>query len=605
MSLISVSNKENLSVISNFLLSKNKTIISTGGTFEYIFKNANEEFHHNIKSVYQITGFPEILNGRVKTLHPLISGALLAKKHDTEHASQMNKYNIPNIDIVIVNLYPFQETIRKKNVTQEDAIENIDIGGHTLIRESAKNYNDILIIVDPNDYTDVIDNYENIDMDFRFKYAKKAFSHVTAYDISINNFYNVGETSDIFRHYSKQYDLKYGCNPHQSNSAIYKINDSDVPIDIINGKLGYINIIDALNSWQLVKELKESLGISAAASFKHTSPAGVGTSVILSDELKQLYNVANVELTPLATAFIRARYTDPMSSFGDFIALSDKVDLTTAKLIKKEVSDGIIAPDFDPDALEILMKKKNGNYLIIKVNGGYSNDGCDICDSKPLKVREMFGMCISEEPNSYQTTINSLTDIKTDNKLLNPNCMRDLIIANVSLKYAQSNNVAYAYNGQLLGLAAGQQNRVDSVRLAGEKAKLWMLMHHPKVGKLRKLFKDDCKRQDKTNGCIRFIQGNMTDIEYKYWCLLFKSVDDIPEKITEEEAQSFIKEKYNLICMASDAFFPFRDSIDIASQYGVKYILQPGGSIADKSVIEACNEYSMIMSFSGARMFYH
>jgi len=596
-SLISVSNKKGLDTISNFLIKKGYNILSTGGTYSSIKNDINIKYQSRLKTVSEVTSFPEILDGRVKTLHPIISGAILAKKDNYKHIEELQKYNIPDIKIVIVNLYPFKEVINNPNNTLDDAIENIDIGGHTLIREASKNYNDILIIVDPNDYQLVIDNFDAIDLKFRRKMAEKALVHATDYDIAISNYFNT-DKRDIFRHYTKELDFKYGCNPHQNISSLYNIDRNNSPFKLINGVLGYINIIDAIHSWQLVHELSTSLELCAAASFKHTSPAGVGTSVILNKTLKESYNVEDIDLTPLATAFIRARYTDPMSSFGDFIALSHKVDLVTAKLIKREVSDGVIAPDFDPEALEILKQKKNGKFIIIQVDSNYSNTNI-------TEIKELFGVAITQQPNNYKTNINSILNIVTDNTLLTSNCIRDMIIANISLKYAQSNNVSYAYDGQLLGIASGQQNRVDCVRLAGEKATLWCLMQHPKVLELRKLFKPEVKRQDKINGCIRFIQGNFTKVEYQYWLKLFLENASIPDKISEDEKDIFIKLNFNSISMASDAFFPFRDSIDFASQYGVKYIIQPGGSVADTGVITACNEYNMVMSFSNKRLFYH
>ena len=596
-SLISVSDKKNLKKISQFFIQKGYNILSTGGTYTSIKNDTDTTFHSQIKTVSEVTKFPEILDGRVKTLHPVISGAILAKKNNPNHIEQLKKFNIPNINIVIVNLYPFKNVVSKPDTKLEEAIENIDIGGHTLIREASKNYNDILIIVDPEDYEFVINNFDKIDLNFRRKMAEKALVHATDYDIAISNYLN-SDNNDIFRHYIKELDFKYGCNPHQTMSSLYNIDGNNSPFKLINGVLGYINIIDAIHSWQLVHELSTSLELCAAASFKHTSPAGVGTSVLLDENLKESYNVKDINLTPLATAFIRARYTDPMSSFGDFIALSHKVDLVTAKLIKREVSDGVIAPDFEPEALEILKQKKNGKFIIIKVDKNYNPENA-------IEVKELYGVAITQQPNNYKTNINSILNIVTDNTLLTSNCIRDMIIANISLKYAQSNNVAYAYDGQLLGIASGQQNRVDCVRLAGEKTTLWCLMQHPKVLELRKLFNPEVKRQDRINACIRFIQGNFTKVERQYWLKLFTDSSLLPSKITEDERSAFIKDNFNNISMASDAFFPFRDSIDFASQYGVKYIIQPGGSVADNGVITACNEYNMVMSFSNKRMFYH
>ena len=595
--LISVSNKDNIEDISFFLLNNGYTLLSTGGTYQKLIDSCSDQTNKDkIIKVSDITSFPEILNGRVKTLHPKIAGGILAQRSNSSHMEELEKHQIPKIDVVIVNLYPFREVTSKPECSLTNAIENIDIGGHTLIRESAKNYQDILILVDPNDYTQIISNFNSIEINDRFKYAKKAFHHATNYDIWISNYFNNldNDFNNVFRSYTCVNNFKYGCNPHQNNANLYTL-DEESPITIINGNLGYINMIDALHSWQLVKELSSSLNTCAAASFKHTSPAGVGTSTPLSENLKKIYDVENIELSDLAIAFIRARYTDPMSSFGDFIALSHPVDESTAKLIKREISDGVIAPSYSEEALKILRSKKGGKYLILQINPNYQNQS-------KVEFKEIFGMALSQEPNKYQTNINSLLDIKTKNNVLTSDAITDLIIANISLKYAQSNNVSYAYNGQLAGLAAGQQNRVDCVKLAGEKAKTWCLLQHPKILQLKSNFKSSVKRQDKINAYIKYIRDDFSELEYKSWLNLFENT---PEKLSTKEKDNFLKNNFQELSMASDAFFPFRDNIDYASKYGVKYILQPGGSMADESVIQACNEYNMVMSFSGKRMFYH
>lgn len=602
--LISVSNKENLNDISKFLISQDYTIISTGGTYKYLSDVCDPS---RLKQVSEITNFPEILGGRVKTLHPIISGSLLYDRNNPNHSQDVEKHNIPNIDVVVVNLYPFDKVI-EQNGNLDECIENIDIGGHTLIRECVKNYKSISILTSPTQYNDFINNYNILNggnenengNNFRLKLAKDALELITDYDISISNYYSklITDNDDIiYRKYNKCLDFKYGCNPHQNRASLYSVGNSNVsnnPIKVINGKLGYINLIDALHSWQLVKELSTSLSLCAAASFKHTSPAGVGTSVPLTETLTKIYGVENMELSDLAIAFIRARYADPMSSFGDFVALSHVVDESTARLIKREISDGIIAPGYSDAALEILKGKRGGKYLILQIDNNYSN-------RQLVEIKELYGMAITQEPNYYVTTEMSLNDIKTNNDELNEECKRDLIIANISLKYAQSNNVAYAYGGQLIGLAAGQQNRVDCVKLAGNKSRKWFLFQHPKVVKLNTLFKDEVKRQDRINACIAYINGDFSDNELVKWKQLFT---EEPELFTETEKNKYLS-NINGVSMASDAFFPFRDNIDTASKYGVRYIVQPGGSMADDSIVEACNEYNMLMSFSNVRMFYH
>ena len=584
--LVSVSDKRNLKELSFFLLSNSYTILSTGGTYSKLIEFNGES--GSILQISNITDFPEILGGRVKTLHPKISGGILASSKNHLHMLELEKYNIPKISIVIVNLYPFSEVINHPNCSEDQAIENIDIGGHTLIRESVKNYEDTLLLTDPEDYH-IIESLDKITVKERLNYAKKGLSYVIEYDICISNYFS---SNTIYRKYSKALDFKYGCNPHQTESSLYSIDKS--PIKILNGNMGYINMIDALHSWQLVKELSEALDLPAAASFKHTSPAGVGTGVLLNDTLKRIYDVENMELSQLAIAFIRARYTDPMSSFGDFISLSHIVDISTAKLIKREISDGVIAPGYTPEALEILVNKRGGKYLILEVDPDYNNE-------QSVEIKEIYGMAISQQPNNYKTDISSVLNIQTKNKHITTDAMRDMIIANISLKYAQSNNVAFAYGGQLIGLAAGQQNRVDCVRLAGDKARRWCLMQHPDVIRLKDKFKVGVKRQDKINASIRYIQGDFSDIEYNYWKEFF---EEIPSNLSEESKDNYLS-NFNEVSMASDAFFPFRDNIDFAAKYGVKYILQPGGSVADKGVIEACDQYGIMMSFSGNRLFYH
>jgi phosphoribosylaminoimidazolecarboxamide formyltransferase / IMP cyclohydrolase len=589
--LISVSDKSNLKELCLFLFNKKYTIISTGGTYNKIKELCGTD---NLKKISDITKFPEILGGRVKTLHPIISGSLLYSRNNKSHLEDVTSHKIPNIDLVVVNLYPFEETVTKSNGDLDKCIENIDIGGHTLIRECIKNYKYMTILSNPDQYRSFISNYDNNDEIFRQGLALDASRLITNYDISITKYYSdlCNNKEYVYRKYNRVFDFKYGCNPHQKDSSFYALDNN--PIEVLNGKVGYINMIDALHSWQLVYELSESLDMNAAASFKHTSPAGVGTSHPLSKDLAAIYDVSNLDLTPLATAFIRARYADPMSSFGDFIALSHEVDVCTANLIKREISDGIIAPSYSKEALEILKSKRGGKYLILQIDPKYFNN-------QDLEFKEINGLALSQNPNNYKTNINSLLEIKTKNKTLNINAVRDMIIANISLKYAQSNNVSYAYDGQLIGLAAGQQNRVDCVKLAGNKSRKWFLMQHPKVILLRTLFKDGVKRQDKINAVISYINNDFNETEYKNWTQLFTQ---IPEKISDKDKKEYLMTISN-VSMASDAFFPFRDNIDEASKYGVKYIIQPGGSMADESIIGACNDYKMLMSFSNTRMFYH
>jgi phosphoribosylaminoimidazolecarboxamide formyltransferase / IMP cyclohydrolase len=657
--LISVSDKYNLDIIVPFLIENKFRIISTGGTFTSIKKILENKYLDTAKliEVSTITEFPELLGGRVKTLHPKIAAGILADSKNNDHINDINNYQIPKISVVIVNLYPFQKTIEKTDRI-ETIIENIDIGGHTLIRESFKNYKDVSLLVNPNDYSNFVNNFNNLNytekLSFNFKLGLKGLNHVTQYDIVIANHFNtidnIGDTGNIgnnsinssnnnnsinssnnnnnndisnnnnndisnnnnnnndisndikivnpiYKCYTPIQYLKYGCNSHQ-NKAMICSNQIDTTInannnynasndknlnmfDTIQGNIGYINVLDAINSWNLVYELSEALSIPAAASFKHTSPAGVGLGIPLSILLEDTYGIKNNDLTPVATAFIRARYTDPMSSFGDFIAISDCVDKTTALLIKKEVSDGIIALDYTEEALDILKQKRNGKYIVLKINKDYLNNLRK--NYHQINIKEFGNIALTQEDNYYKTNYNSLNNVVTNNTNLLDSEKKDLILANISLKYAQSNNVAFAYQGQLIGLAAGQQNRVDCVKLAGQKAKNWILRQHPRSLKYKEMLenKKELKKQDINNQIIEFINNN-----------LFKN-----------ETVKFM-EQYK-ISMASDAFFPFRDNIDVANTFNVKNIIQPGGSMADSSVIEVCNEYNMVMCFTDYRMFYH
>lgn len=595
--LISVSDKTHLDTLCEFLLSKKYKIISTGGTYKYIlehFPNRNDD----ILQIDEITQFPEILNGRVKTLHPMIYGSLLYDRSNENHQNEVLKHQIPDINLVVVNLYPFEKII-KNNSSYQEIIENIDIGGHTLIRACIKNNDNINILTNPNQYDKfIVSNLD--DNKFKQELVLEALNYITNYDNCIEsyflNFYN--NNHKYLRNYTFDSHLKYGCNPYQDFSGIFSINSEQVPFKIINGNFGYINAIDALNSWQLVKELSQTLGKECAASFKHTSPAGVGTSKDLSPLLRNVYNIKDTEyssLSPSAIAFIRARNTDPMSSFGDFIAISHIVDKSCALQIKKEVSDGIIAPDYTPEALEILKNKKNGKYIILQANNLYEN-------TDKLEFREIYGMALCQSVNNYKMDINDLGNIVTNNQQnLDLETRENLAISNITLKYSQSNNVAISYDGQLIGLAAGQQNRVDCVRLAGEKAKLWWCRQNPQVLYLNDLFKANIKKQDKINAIIRYIQNDFTTIEKQNWNLYF---DKIPEPVCISDRDVWYQINSQGM-LASDGFFPFRDNIDISSKYNIKHIIQPGGSMADSEIIDVCNQYNINMIFTGSRLFYH
>lgn len=385
--------------------------------------------------------------------------------------------------------------------------------------------------------------------------------------------------------------LRYGVNPQQTPARVFMKPDADLPITVLNGSPGYINLLDALNSWQLVRELKAAANLPAAASFKHVSPSGAAIANPLSDLLKKIYFVDDLELSPLAIAYARARGVDRMSSFGDFIALSDMVDVSVAKLISREVSDGVIAPAYESDALDILKKKKQGKYAVVQIDPAY--------EPSVLETRDVFGVTFEQRYHDRPVTPSDFSNIVTKNKDLPESAVRDMLIAWITLKYTQSNSVCYAADGQVIGVGAGQQSRVHCARLAGAKADLWRLRQHPSV--LNLPFKPNIKRPDRDNAIDQFLQPDVTEAEKSNWKNIFT---ESPHQLTIEERRAWLDGMSDVV-LGSDAFFPFRDSIDRAARSGVKYVLQPGGSNRDEDVIAACDEYGMTMVFSGVRLFHH
>ena len=389
----------------------------------------------------------------------------------------------------------------------------------------------------------------------------------------------------------KELILRYGTNPNQVPARVYMQDGSDLPITVLGGSPGYINLLDALNAWQLVRELKQTIGQPAAASFKHVSPSGAAVAVPLSDILKKIYFVDDMELSPLAAAYARARGVDRMSSFGDFIALSDTVDASTAKLIAREVSHGVIAPAYEPEALEILKKKKQGKYAVVQIDPAY--------EPHITETRQVYGLSMEQRRNDRPVTRDDFANLVTKCKELPESAVRDMFIAWITLKFTQSNSVCYVLDGQTIGVGAGQQSRVHCARLAGSKADLWRLRQHPSV--LALPFKEGIKRPDRDNAIDQFLQPDVTEAEKKNWSNLFTR---IPDQLTDEERRTWLDGLTDVV-LGSDAFFPFRDSIDRAAKSGVKYVLQPGGSNRDEDVIAACDEYEMTMAFSGLRLFHH
>ncbi len=386
-------------------------------------------------------------------------------------------------------------------------------------------------------------------------------------------------------------ELKYGCNPNQKPARIF-MKDGELPVEVLNGKPGYINFLDALNSWQLVSELKEASGICAAASFKHVSPAGAALGLELDDVLRKMYFVEDIELSPLACAYARARGADRMSSFGDWIALSDECDEATASIIRHEVSDGIIAPSYTAKALEILKEKRKGGYNIVKIDPSYK--------PRPIEQKDVFGITFEQGRNDFRVSADTFSNIVTKNKTLTAEQKRDLAVSLITLKYTQSNSVCYVKDGQAIGVGAGQQSRIHCTRLAGNKADVWQLRHHPKVLELP--FIDTLGRPERDNAIDVYISDESDDVLCDgVWQTRFTVR---PQPLTSEEKREWLA-KSSGVCLGSDAFFPFGDNIERAHRSGVCAIVEPGGSIRDDLVIEACDKYGIVMAFNGLRLFHH
>ena len=591
--LVSVFDKTKIVEFGKFLDSQNIEILSTGGTFKKLTQAGIP-----VTAVDDYTGSPEILNGRVKTLHPRIHGGILAVRGNAEHAAEMEAHGVKAIDMVVVNLYPFNETVAKKNTTFLTAMENVDIGGPTMLRASAKNNAAVICVTSPEQYEPLmkimLENDGATTFELRKEFAAAAFAHSAAYDAAINEYFSkeLHAPAPIQnRQYTRIMELKYGCNPHQKPASLSTVGNLKSPFTILNGRPGYINLLDAANAWQLVLELRQSLNMPSAASFKHVSPAGAAVAVPLSEEEAIAYNVVGKELTPSALAYLRARNADPMSSFGDFAALSDVVDEQTAMYLKTQVCDGIVAPGYDPQALEILIKKKGGKFIVLQADPAFV--------APDVEYREVFGMGFMQKRNTEIITTDRLGTVTTTTKDLPDSARRDLVVASIAIKYTQSNSVGYAKNGQVVGVGAGQQSRVDCVKLAGRKVALWALRMHPKVMSLP--FKAGIKSQEKVNARVRYIEGDMTEVERPGFEAMFES---IPEPLSAAEKLEYMN-NFTGVSMSSDAFFPFRDNIDHASKFGVQYVTQPGGSVQDDGVTAACDEYGMVQCHHGVRLFHH
>lgn len=475
-----------------------------------------------------------MLGGRVKTLHPCIHGGLLANRADAAHMATLEELGVQPIDLVVSNLYPFEKTVAGGGAFEE-CIEMIDIGGPTMVRAAAKNCDSVAIVTDPTQYDSVIAEMRAhngaLSRATRRGLAREAFVRTARYDGLVAAYF-AGQTDaspKVFREYTQQFPLKYGVNPHQAPAGLSTVGTAHgMPFEVLNGAPGYTNLMDALNSWQLVSELQAALGLPAAASFKHVSPAGAAVAVPLTPELLEVYEVpADAEVSPQAAAYIRARNADPMSSFGDFIALSGVCDEATALLIKREVSDGVIAAGFEPKALEILKAKKGGKYLVLKGDPAFSPPADE--------YKEVYGVAVSQKRNDCVITPELMRNVVTAAAPMPEDAVRDLVVATIAVKYTQSNSVCFALGGQVIGVGAGQQSRVDCVKLAGRKVATWHARRHPKVRALK--FKPDVKRVDRVNARVAFIADDMTVAERALWEGLF---EEPPAMLTPDERTAWV-----------------------------------------------------------------
>lgn len=503
--LLSVSDKAQLDELARALVAQGVKILSTGGTAKKLRDSGLP-----VTDVSEYTQSPEVMDGRVKTLHPRVHGGILARPLEAD-LKQLEEIGGHPIDLVVVNLYPFEATVAKGS-DYATCVENIDIGGPCMVRAAAKNHQRVSILVDPADYALVIASLPaGPTLEQRAKLAAKAYAHTAHYDGMIASWLGAESKSELLT------PLKYGCNPQQIPASIGGIGGAPLPFVVLNGKPGYINLLDAINAWQLVRECRSALGVPAAASFKHVSPAGAAVYEPLSDVLLEAYEVKGKKLTPASIAYLRARQADPLCSFGDFAALSDPVDVETAEFLKSEVSDGIIAPGYSPEALAILSAKKKGGFIILQARADFE---------PPLVERRDMGGARFEQRRNDATidAATTLAKVVTADKELPAGAARDLVLAQICIKYTQSNSVGYALNGQMIGVGAGQQSRVDCVKLAGRKAQTWALRQHPKV--LGLPFKEGVKRQERINARVAYIEGDFTAPQYEEFKAHFSA--DVP-----------------------------------------------------------------------------
>eukprot|EP01068_Selenidium_serpulae_P009276 Selendium_serpulae@DN5197_c0_g1_i1.p1 len=589
--LVSVSDKTGLNDLASELSRHHVKFVSTGGTAKYL-RDAGFE----VQDVSDLTKCEEILDGRVKTLHPKVYAGILAARGNEAHDACLAAQAIPQIDLVVVNLYPFDKAI--ETGSWETSVENIDIGGVSLIRAAAKNCSAVAVSTNPDQYASLIEELQRLKGCFssatRKRLAIEGFKVTASYDSAIALYYerhHEASPKEIKTTYKKQFDLKYGVNPHQP-AAIYSLAPlGKLPFHVVNGNVGFINLLDALNAWQLVQDLSHATGLPAAASFKHVSPAGAAVGIPLSELEKNTFFIDHkLTISSVAAAYIRARNSDPMSSFGDFAAVSGIVDESLATILRAEVCDGIIATGFSDEAKEILRSKKNGSFVMLEGDRNFN--------PPEHEIREIFGVCFRQKRNTNRIDASILGDIRTQKKTLPEDAQRDLIVATVAAKYTQSNSVVYARNGMTIGIGAGQQSRIDCVRLAGRKAANWWFRFHPNVLNLK--YAEGLKRHERNNARTQFIEETVGPNEIEAYNQQFAS----PSGFLGDKEKELFLTKLSGVSLSSDAFFPFTDCF-CCKKYGVEYIAQPGGSVGDKEVLKASDINGITMVFTGLRLFHH
>ncbi|KAL8979199.1 MAG: hypothetical protein Q9177_006203, partial [Variospora cf. flavescens] len=585
--IVSVYNKTGLLDLAKGLIQHNTRILASGGTAKLI-RDAGFDVH----DISAITKSPELLGGRVKTLHPAVHAGILSTNSESDE-KDLAEQSIDKVDYVICNLYPFKETIEKINVTISEAVEEIDIGGVTLLRAAAKNHARVCVLTDPQDYAEFLQALSDGEVTERSRqlYALKAFTHTADYESTIADFFRKKYASDGLQHLS----LRYGTNPHQKPASAFK-KEAPLPFKVLNGAPGFVNLLDVFNAWPLVKELKQALGLPAAASFKHVSPAGAAVGVPMTEEEREVCMVNDIEglsESGLAQAYARARGADRMSSFGDIIALSDEVDVPTAKIISREVSDGVVAPAYSKEALEILSKKKGGKYMVLQMEESY--------EPPQIETRTVYGIQLQQHRNDIQIhpkqTFGSVL-VPKDSPPLPESALRDLTVATIAVKYTQSNSVCYALNGQVIGLGAGQQSRIHCTRLAGDKADNWWMRFHQRAMNIK--WKKGTKRPDKSNAIDMICSGQLPQssvekADYE------KNFEEVPTPFSPSERSEWLSHLTG-VALSSDAFFPFIDNVLRASRSGVKYIACPTGSQADQDVFATCEKLGVVFVEQSTRL---